>query len=252
MKLTGEHYGKMHIFLCEDNEEHLKRLAEIMRLVAAEKGWEISLTTFLTADDMVKMLQQERENNMIHPDVIFADIEMPGMNGIELGKQMSRIFPDCYFIFTTAFEEYAIQGYEARAYRYLLKPITAQSVSQTLEQIVSEKERNKGLLLKDQGMEVIVPLKDIVYISAEDKYTIFHSREASYFDKISLKECENLLCQYGFYRIHRKYMINMKHHKKVGKGVVVVSGGAELPISRDREDAYRKYFMMQLEKGLLE
>lgn len=252
MKLLGENQGRIHICLCEDNEKHLSGMADVVKQVAAEKGWNFSLTLFLSADEMLEALKSGAECDNFSPDVVFADIEMLGTNGIELGKRISHILPDCYFIFTTAFEEYALQGYEARAYRYLLKPVTAETVSQTMEQIMLEKERNKSLLLKDQGLEVLVSLKDIIYISAEDKYTIFHTKEASYLDKISLKECENLLSKYGFYRIHRKYIVNMKHHKKVGKGVVVVTGGTELQISRDREEAYRKCFMEQLEKGMLE
>ena len=204
MKLTEENQGRIHICLCEDNEEHLKRLSDAVKYVAAQKGWDISLTLFLSADEMLAALESEQECENVYPDVIFADIEMPGTNGIELGKRISRMLPDCYFIFITAFEEYAIHGYEARAYRYLLKPITAETVSQTMEQILLEKERNKSLLLKDQGLEVHVSLNDIIYISAEDKYTIFHSKEASYFDKISLKECENLLSKYGFVLVRRK------------------------------------------------
>lgn len=242
----------MNIFLCEDNEEHLKRLCEVVRLATKQMDLEISLTAFLTADDLLKELESKEGLGKLSLAVIFADIEMPGMNGIELGKKINQRFPECYFIFTTAFEEYAIQGYEARAYRYLLKPVTEQNVSQTLEQILQEKERGKSVLFKEQGKEVFLPLKEIIYISAEDKYTIFHTRETSYFDKISLKECENLLYKYGFYRIHRKYMVNMKHHKKLGKGNVVLSNAIELPISRNREEEYRKCFMAQLEKGMLE
>lgn len=251
MKLAGENQGRIHICLCEDNEKHLNGLANIVKHVASEKGWDISLELFLSADKMLEVLKSRTEGDYPCPDVVFADIEMPGINGIELGKRIGSIFPDCYFVITTAFEEYALQGYEARAYRYLLKPVTTETVTKTLEHIMLEKERNKCLLLKDQGMEVIVPLKDIIYISAEDKYTIVYTRETLYYDKISLKECENLLNQYGFYRIHRKYLVNMKHHKKIGKGVVVVTGGAELQISKDREEAYRKCFMVQLEKGVL-
>lgn len=252
MKMIGNNYGRMNISLCEDNEEHLKRLSDTVKSVAAEKGWKISLTAFRTADEMLAKLKCESEVNRGLPNVVFADIEMPGVNGIELGKRISSMLPECYFIFTTAFEEYAVQGYEARAYRYLLKPVAKQSVVQTLEQILRERERNKSMLLKEQGSEVVVSLKEIIYISAEDKYTIFHTREASYFDKISLKECEELLCKYGFYRIHRKYIVNMRYHKKLGKGMVVLSGAIELPISRNREEQYRSHFMTLLEKGMLE
>ena len=141
MKLTGENQGRIHICLCEDNEEHLKRLSDTVKHVAAKKGWDISLTLFLSADEMLAVLESGQECDNAYPDVIFADIEMPGTNGIELGKRIRCMLPDCYFIFTTAFEEYAIHGYEARAYRYLLKPVTAETVSQTMEQMTDTVER---------------------------------------------------------------------------------------------------------------
>lgn len=248
MKLIENNHGRMNIFLCEDNEEHLYQLSETIRQVAAKKDWDVFLSTFLTADDLLENLKMQKA---AVPDIIFADIELPGINGIELGKRMKHSYPECYFIFTTAFEEYAVQGYEARAYSYLLKPITSQDVRRTLEQIFREKGRKRSVLLKEQGVEVPVSLKDIIYISAEDKYTIFYTCETFYLDKISLKECEKLLCRYGFYRIHRKYLVNMSHHKGFGKGVVVLSGSIRLPISRSREEDYHKCFMELLEEGML-
>lgn len=90
------------------------------------------------------------------------------------------------------------------------------------------------------------------YESAEDKYTIFHTENSYYFDKISMKECETLLEPYGFYRIHRKYMVNMRYHKKLGKGKLEVSGEIQLPVSRSRQLPYEQCFMDMLEKGLLD
>ena len=252
MILTEEPYEEINIYLCEDNEEHLSQMADTVKLSAEKKGWEISLHSYLSAEELLKRLENEYGKNRGVLEVIFADIEMPGMNGIELGKRINQNFPEVYFIFTTAFEEYAIQGYEARAYRYLLKPVTLQNVSQILEQILKEKERNKIVILREEGKEVFVALKEIIYISAEDKYTVFHTRENTYFDKISLTECEKLLGKYGFYRIHRKYIINMKHHKKLGTNTVVLSGAIELPVSRKQQEEYRKYFISQLENGMLE
>ena len=57
------------------------------------------------------------------PDVIFLDIKMPDLDGITFGKKVRELLPDCFLIFTTAYEEYAVKGYEAQAFRYLLKPM---------------------------------------------------------------------------------------------------------------------------------
>lgn len=250
MKLLGDNYRKMNIFLCEDNKEHLSYLRETITTVAETMEWNVVLMEYESAEDMLQALEENPKD--ITVDVVFADIEMPGMNGIELGKILSRKFPDSYFIFTTAFIEYAVAGYEARAYRYLLKPVTEEKVFEVLKGIVTERERNKSLLLKDQGRDVLISLRDIIYISAEDKYTIFHTENSYYFDKISMKECETLLEPYGFYRIHRKYMVNMRYHKKLGKGKLEVTGEIQLPVSRSRQQSYEQCFMEMLEKGLLD
>ena len=81
---------------------------------------------------------------------------------------------------------------------------TGKSRKQTLNQIFLERGKNKCLILKKAENEIVIPLKEIVYISAEDKYTIFHTVETSYFDRVSLQECEEKLEKYAFYRIHRK------------------------------------------------
>ena len=84
------------------------------------------------------------------------------------------------------------------------KTRTGKSRKQTLNQIFLERGKNKCLILKKAENEIVIPLKEIVYISAEDKYTIFHTVETSYFDRVSLQECEEKLEKYAFYRIHRK------------------------------------------------
>lgn len=250
MKLLGDNHRKMNIFLCEDNREQLSYLYKTIKTVATNKRWDVILKAYESAEDMLEELVENPKG--ITVDVVFADIEMPGMNGIELGKIVNGKFPDSYFIFTTAFSEYAVEGYEARAYRYLLKPVTEEKVTRVLEGIVKERGRNKSLLLKEQGEDVLVSIRDIVYISAEDKYTVFHTDTAYFLDKISMKECESLLESYGFYRIHRKYIVNMRYHKKLGKGKLELSGEIKLPVSRSRQQSYEQCFMELLEKGFLD
>ena len=250
MQLAEPKAGKLHIFLCEDHPIELEQLQQDIYQVAKENQWDISCSSFSTADALLDVLEQGKAENK--PDVIFTDIEMPGANGIDLGKKIYSSYPDIYLIFTTCHEEYAILGYETRAYRYLLKPITSQIIKQTLDQIFLERGKNKCLILKKDGNEMVIPLKEIVYINAEDKYTIFHTTETSYFDRVSLQECEEKLEKYGFYRIHRKYLVNMRHHKGLQKGNVIVSGNLKLPISRRKEETYQKQFMELLEQGMLE
>ena len=106
------------------------------------------------------------------------------------------------------------------------------------------------MLLSLPGMEEPVRLDDIVYISAEDKYTMIYTRVGRITDRTSLAELEEMLREYGFFRIHRKYIVNMRYHREISKGRLILSGGEELPISRRRESVYREILMKKMEKDL--
>lgn len=90
-----------------------------------------------------------------------------------------------------------------------------------------------------------------MYISAEDKYTVLYTRKHHYIERISLNEYEKLLASYGFYRTHRKYIMNLQYHKGMGEGKVYLADDSSIPISRRREKGYHKALLQQLEKELI-
>lgn len=250
VKVVDSGADMLRIMICDDEAEHITQLQQILERLS--DGIRMQKPDACTSPEaLLQQLERQADKGEALPDVIFLDIRMPELDGIAFGKEVHQITPDIYIIFTTAYEEYAVEGYAARAFRYLLKPLTEDVVRQTLKEIQRETGRKKKLLIKSADEERIIDLRDIVYLSAEDKYTILYMTDGHYLDRTSLAEYETALAPFGFYRIHRKYIVNLYHHKSIGKSCVGLTGGIRLPLSRRRETAYRTELFHGLEKELL-
>ncbi len=238
----------LHLVICDDEPEQIELMTEMLQKL--EQDTPFLIESFSCAKDLLSELLTRSENGTKMPDIIFSDIKMPDVDGITFGKRLCQLAPESFLVFTTAYAEYAIQGYEARAYRYLLKPISADTIREIIQDVLLEIGNRYRLVIKAKE-EYMVPLKDVIYLGAEDKYTVIYTTMGYHVTRISLLEYEKMLECYGFFRIHRKYLVNTFHHFAIGNGKITLSNGQELPISRRKKDSYYENVMKRLEKNLL-
>lgn len=233
--LEANSVDTIRIMLCDDEPDQLLQMEQVLKTIDIE----LEYTSFSSGVELLQALQILLDKKKSLPQVIFTDIEMPDYDGITLGKEIQKLLPDCYLIFTTAFVEYAVKGYEARAYRYLLKPITLEKIEETLKEIQRELDNKKKLVVKNQEGKRVIAVEDILYLSAEDKYTILYTKQGQFMDRTSLNQFEELLAKYGFFRTHRKYLVNTAYHQSFNKGMVELVTGDALPLSRRKESEYK-------------
>ncbi len=188
-----------------------------------------------------------REINVIKPVLMFLDIKMPKISGFELIRSMPQ---HPYVIFTTAYREYAVEGFDLNAVDYLLKPFSfdrfLQAVNKASTLIFAEKaekplaappDEEKDLFIKADGKLVRVRLQDIYYIEALKEYVRIFTPEGNWVVYQTMQSLEDKLPKEGFYRIHRSYIIGLKHIKSI-EGNTVLVNGVQLPISRYTKDGF--------------
>ncbi len=241
----------MLIFICEDIPEHSRCLQVLIEEINEEAQWSTQVHTFESGEGLLSELYKRIERKDACPEVVFADIRLPGMDGIALGKRLKEAAPEVILVLLTAYEEYAIRGYETGAYRYLLKPPTQEDVTNILAKIAEQKSEKKMLVVQSGESEVLIPVRNIRYISAEDKYVVLYTTEGDYLDRRSLQYFEACLEDMCFYRIHRKYLVNMRFHKALDDAHVMLTTGEKLSVSRRNIASYRKCFLKHLEGGRL-
>lgn len=208
---------------------HMKELADQIDFLMVEE----TCATALEADTVVK----EKEI-----DLLFLDINMPYLNGLEFLEQLENP-PLC--ILTTAYSEYALEGYRLQVVDYLLKPIAFnrfyQAVNKAQQQfIISEKMKKNSfddpfLYVRQSDTFVKVSWVDILYIESMQNYTKLHFKDKSLVIHQTMKAIEESLPTEHFFRIHKSFLINITHIDMISGGRLFINK-TELPISRTRKE----------------
>lgn len=191
-----------------------------------------------------------REFNTIRPALIFLDVKMPLVTGFEMLRSLPN---QPYVIFTTAFREYAVEGFDLNAIDYLLKPFsferflqainkvfilyTAEAKEQTISQHADETGRY--IFVKSDGKLIRINIDDIYYIEALKEYARIFSTDGSCVIYQTMQYLEEKLPAESFFRIHRSYIVGLRHIKSI-EGNFVEVHKTQLPISRYIKDQFMK------------
>jgi DNA-binding LytR/AlgR family response regulator len=187
-----------------------------------------------------------------NPDIVFLDIQMPGMTGMELAR---FIKPETLTIFITAYDHYAIEGIKANAVDYLLKPVSyadfltsAQRAMNILEQRQSHVkplvEEQTHIIVRSDYKLIQLPIKDILFIEGVKDYVkIYTSADNSQKPVITLmnmKSLEQKLPSY-FMRVHRSYIVNLNNISSIERGARIVFGEHYIPVGETYRAAFNAY-----------
>lgn len=162
---------------------------------------------------VMKTIQQQ-------PDVVFLDVEMPKMNGMMAAKALMELKKAPLVVFTTAYPQFAVEAFRYDAVDYLLKPYDEDQLKETIERIekkfIMKKEADPGkstgkLAVESDGEIYYLEPKDLLYIVRDDKLTKLITKNGVYETKTPLKDLESRLVDFGFFRIHKSFLVNLEH-----------------------------------------
>ena len=197
-----------------------------------KKNREIQLRTFLSGEDLLNYDGQI--------DILFLDIQMKGMDGLETARKLRADKFRGFLIFITVLKKMVFQSFEVQAYDYLVKPVDEKQFGKTMERLyTSMQNASEDSLLVQQGYERrIVPKDEIVFCEIIDRkiYLNLTSGEVvDYYERI--ENLESKLDSH-FFRCHRSYLINLKHLKGYKNGTAYMDNGKEVPVSRLRSKEF--------------
>lgn len=189
-------------------------------------------------------------------DLLFLDINLPLMSGLEVLDNLKKDLP--YIIFVTGYDKYAMKAFEIGAIDYLLKPYTKERFRQSINRFISFKKENKRydlnyekhcLPFKENRTQCLVAFNDIIYISSHGKHTVVHTEEKDFDSATLMKDIESKLIPDMFMRIHKQYIINIYYITKLKSS----SGGRYIAILKDSDEnalPVGRIFMQPLKKKL--
>ena len=203
------------------------------------------------------------EINKLEPDLIFLDVQMPGMNGFDV---LDEIVHEPYVIFTTAYDQYAIKAFERNAIDYLLKPLDQERFKLAVERALQRKKMEAGNL-EDllSGMHKPVPrtsydshifvqkseklfnlpVEEIIYLEASGDYTVISTKNDQFVSSSGIGKLEELMNPDIFIRVHRSTIVNLNFLKEIerhfnGGMIVKMQNAKSFPVSRTYAKMIRK------------
>jgi DNA-binding LytR/AlgR family response regulator len=187
-----------------------------------------------SATQALKLLNDEP------PDVIFCDIKMPGLDGLELGRIVSRFADRPKIVFVTAYDEHAVDAFELQATDYVMKPVRADRLAEAVRRVVSAEAdttpvEDETLTVELAGVTRFVRRSEVRYVEAQGDYARLHTATGSHLVRTPLSVLEERWAAAGFARIHRSVLVSLAHVEAVrvvdGRYSIRVAG-VELPVSR--------------------
>ena len=180
------------------------------------------------------------------PDLIFLDVQMPKITGFEMLELLDE--PPSV-IFTTAFDQYALQAFDAKAIDYLLKPFSKTRFDQAIGKFLNQSpgevdpsihqlaEKSNRLVVKVKNEIKIISIKDVSYFEAEDDYIAIHSKDGKFLKKMTMKALEEALDPSKFARVHRSFMVNLNEVTQIEpyereNFLVKLRNGKQVPVSK--------------------
>ena len=172
-------------------------------------------------------------------DIIFLDIEMPELGGMDAAERIRTVDPDVVLVFVTNMAQYAIRGYEVDALDFVLKPVNYYQFSTKLERALQRIQRRRGgqVALQVSGGVQLLDTDDILYLETRDRLLHYHTATDTWSVRGSLLKAEKDLAAYHFARCNQCYLVNLRHVRGVQDDLVQV-GEERLEISRRQRTAF--------------
>ena len=189
------------------------------------------------------------------PDILFLDIQMPGMDGMETAKMLRQDNEDMILIFVTAAEEYVFQAFDVGAFHYLVKPFSDEKLKEVVTKAVHAIKRSsrlekdeKYIMVQTAGSHIKIFLRDIVYAEVYNRKVIIHTRntDIEYYGKAA--GIAVIWLGTDFFRTHRAYLVHFKYVEKYDATCVTMKNGTALIAKKNYPEFVRQVSEVQPEE----
>lgn len=227
------------VAIVEDDEASALLLEEYIQKYGAEKNIIFDIKSFGNA----LMFITDYQPNF---DIVFMDIEMPHLNGIDASKILYSMDKKVCIIFVTNMIRYAVRGYEVEALDFIIKPVKYFSFSNKLEKAIEKIEnrtKEKSIIITGNNGIARLKLSQVYYIEIIKHYLVYHTDIGEFTERGTISEKEVELKPYGFSRCSNGCLVNFKHISKIVQNTIFMSDNSELAISRQKREEFINNFM---------
>lgn len=224
------------IAICDDEEDFVAVLQKEVSEILKNRGVAFDIASFPSGEALLSQKYADF-------DLIFLDIFMKEINGIDTAKAIRLTNDSAAIIFTTASGQYVYTGYEVQALQYLLKPINRQALADALMVDLKRRFENRYFVIKSGGMTHKVPFDDIEYLESALKSVKLVANQGVYEISAGISDIESSLPKLSFYRCHRGFIVNFKQVSKMNAQSLTTVRGTVIPVGKTYAKAVNRAFL---------
>lgn len=246
----------IHIAICDDEQFYRDKIQSLLGHYLEKHHLDYTIQLYSSGEEFLS----QRENSVKY-DIVFMDISMKELDGLQTASQIRTFHSNTQLVFVTAFIDYALEGYKVGAVRYIMKDTLDTTISECMDAILHKMRLTQVTFSFMDGTATLYT-DNILYVESQKHKSFFYYMQSGttntnavqsgivtyqMYEKLDL--IEQQLSDYGFLRIHKSYLVNMKHIRRLSNYTAYLDTGEELPIPRLRYQAVKELFVAY--KGVL-
>lgn len=237
--------GKLvNIVICENDKNDQEFVKAKVVEILDDLNIEYEIKVYNSGDDLLEGYDK-------YTDIILLDIQMYGLDGMETARKIREFDDNVEIIFITSFVEYALEGYEVNAYRYLLKPVKDEDLRTSLINCLNDRNFVKrSIVIKEGDTRIKISLKDIMYIEVQGNDITVHTLKDTYRTKGTMSNFETEINSDMFVRCHKSYLVNLEYIKSIKRYTSILVNDEEVPLSRNKYKEIKDRFFEMIEDKL--
>ena len=218
----------INIGICEDELHYRVNIKDMLGDILSTYSINYKIYEFSSGEELLSNYPKDL-------DILIMDIQMKIINGMVTARKIREFDQNLEIIFMTSFSEFMQEGYEVKAYRYILKPISERKISRNILPCINEimKKKNNYLTINVKNYVDRIKIDSIVYIETDRPNILIYTNDNKYTTKMSISKIDKILREHGFFRCHNSYIVNLKLVESMNSNTLKI-GEKYIPISKYR------------------
>ena len=218
----------INIGICEDELHYRVNIKDMLGDILSTYSINYKIYEFSSGEELLSNYPKDL-------DILIMDIQMKIINGMDTARKIREFDQNLEIIIMTSFSEFMQEGYEVKAYRYILKPISERKISRNILPCINEimKKKNNYLTINVKNYVDRIKIDSIVYIETDRPNILIYTNDNKYTTKMSISKIDKILREHGFFRCHNSYIVNLKLVESMNSNTLKI-GEKYIPISKYR------------------